>query len=54
MEENGDPETDNGMTCGKIIQIQLSNFMCHSNLTVTLGKNVNFVIGRNGSKYMYQ
>ena len=40
------------MTCGKILQIQLTNFMCHSNLTVTLGKNVNFVIGRNGSKYM--
>jgi len=34
---------------GIVERISLTNFMCHSRLEVTLGSNVNFVIGRNGS-----
>ena len=35
---------------GKIEHVTLINFLCHSNLHVPLGPNVNFIIGRNGSK----
>ncbi|EDV20588.1 uncharacterized protein TRIADDRAFT_31729, partial [Trichoplax adhaerens] len=34
---------------GLLQQIQLINFMCHKNLKITFGKNVNFIIGNNGS-----
>ncbi|XP_026478875.1 structural maintenance of chromosomes protein 6-like [Ctenocephalides felis] len=34
---------------GKINKIHLRNFMCHSSLKVDFNKNINFVIGRNGS-----
>ncbi|RDD37414.1 Structural maintenance of chromosomes protein 6 [Trichoplax sp. H2] len=47
--ESNNSQSDDQKTSGIILQIQLINFMCHSNLTVTLGENVNFVIGRNGS-----
>jgi len=35
---------------GIIEKITLVNFMCHTMLEVPLGANVNFIIGRNGSK----
>ncbi len=35
---------------GVIEKIQLRDFMCHSRLNVPLGPNVNFILGRNGSK----
>ena len=39
---------------GIIEKITLVNFMCHTMLEVPLGANVNFVIGRNGSKLLSQ
>lgn len=35
--------------CGKIISIRLKNFMCHSNLFIEFGPNINFLVGSNGS-----
>ena len=35
---------------GVVERIELTNFMCHTFLEVNFGANVNFVIGRNGSK----
>ena len=35
---------------GVIDKIQLVNFMCHRRLEVHFSPNVNFVLGRNGSK----
>ncbi|KAJ8735242.1 hypothetical protein PYW07_006862 [Mythimna separata] len=34
---------------GSIVNIHVRNFFCHDNLEVNLNKNVNFIIGRNGS-----
>ncbi len=34
---------------GKINKIVLKNFMCHSNLVIEFNKNVNLLIGNNGS-----
>ena len=31
----------------------MKNFMCHSRLDVRLGPHVNFVVGRNGSKFIH-
>ena len=39
-------EADHGI----IEKVSLKNFMCHNRLEVTFGPNVNFIIGRNGSK----
>ena len=36
---------------GKLEVITLVNFLCHSHLEVPLGPNVNFIIGKNGSKF---
>ncbi|EDV20590.1 uncharacterized protein TRIADDRAFT_61012 [Trichoplax adhaerens] len=47
--ESNNSQSDDQKTSGKILQIQLINFMCHSNLKMTLGGNVNIIIGRNGS-----
>ncbi|XP_017845127.1 structural maintenance of chromosomes protein 6 [Drosophila busckii] len=35
--------------CGKIISLRLKNFMCHSNLFIEFGPNINFLVGNNGS-----
>ncbi|XP_058974562.1 structural maintenance of chromosomes protein 6-like isoform X3 [Musca domestica] len=35
--------------CGKILLMHLTNFMCHSNLTVEFHSRVNFLVGSNGS-----
>ena len=35
---------------GVIEKVQLTNFMCHSHMVVSFSPNVNFVLGRNGSK----
>ncbi|XP_017047218.1 structural maintenance of chromosomes protein 6 [Drosophila ficusphila] len=35
--------------CGKVISMRLTNFMCHSNLFVEFGPNINFLVGNNGS-----
>lgn len=34
---------------GKVKKIRVHNFMCHDALEITLNKNVNFIVGRNGS-----
>ena len=36
-------------SCGKIIKIQLVDFMCHKNLHVDLGDRINFITGQNGT-----
>ncbi|RDD37134.1 Structural maintenance of chromosomes protein 6 [Trichoplax sp. H2] len=49
---NGVKKVDHGSfsnEAGLLQQIQLINFMCHKNLKITFGKNVNFIIGNNGS-----
>ncbi|KAH8382097.1 hypothetical protein KR009_001890 [Drosophila setifemur] len=35
--------------CGKVISMRLTNFMCHSNLYMEFGPNINFLVGNNGS-----
>ncbi|KAH8264501.1 hypothetical protein KR038_009222 [Drosophila bunnanda] len=35
--------------CGKVISMRLTNFMCHSNLFIEFGSNINFLVGNNGS-----
>jgi len=37
---------------GTISRIRLENFMCHDNLQIELDQWVNFVTGRNGSRYI--
>lgn len=34
---------------GIIHSIHVKNFLCHENLEITFNRNVNFIIGRNGS-----
>ena len=34
---------------GIITKIELRDFMCHAKFTISLGRNVNFITGRNGS-----
>nr|XP_049691975.1 structural maintenance of chromosomes protein 6 isoform X1 [Helicoverpa armigera]XP_049692586.1 structural maintenance of chromosomes protein 6-like isoform X1 [Helicoverpa armigera] len=34
---------------GSIVSIHVRNFFCHDNLEVNLNRNVNFIVGRNGS-----
>lgn len=36
-------------TDGSIVSIHVRNFFCHDNLKVNLNRNVNFIVGRNGS-----
>jgi len=35
--------------CGIIKSVEMINFMCHAHITVKLGKNINFITGKNGS-----
>lgn len=37
------------MRSGKVIQIVLKNFMCHSNLVVNFNNRINLLVGNNGS-----
>lgn len=34
---------------GFIKNVSIKNFMCHSNLLLTLGSGINFIVGTNGS-----
>ncbi|XP_075992354.1 structural maintenance of chromosomes 6 [Anticarsia gemmatalis] len=34
---------------GSIVSVHVRNFFCHDNLEVNLNRNVNFIVGRNGS-----
>lgn len=43
-EENVEEDID-----GCILSIHVRNFFCHENLEVTFNRNVNFIVGRNGS-----
>ena len=36
-------------TMGVIERVDMINFMCHRNLSITLGPRINFIIGHNGS-----
>ena len=36
---------------GWVKEIRLVDFMCHRNLSVKIGKNLNFLVGHNGSEY---
>lgn len=36
-------------SCGKIMKIELRDFMCHKNLHVSLGEKINFITGQNGT-----
>lgn len=44
MEEDIDDDID-----GSIQSIHVRNFFCHENLEINLNRNVNFIVGRNGS-----
>ena len=43
------PDQNTPAECGIIEQVNCTNFMCHTRLTVTLGPLINFIIGHNGS-----
>lgn len=51
-EEDENRKSSSAAECGTIEKVILQNFMCHKYFEVELGSRVNFVIGRNGSKYM--
>lgn len=34
---------------GKVLRIELKNFMCHSNLAIDFNKRSNLLVGKNGS-----
>ena len=36
---------------GSIVKIELQNFMCHTFFEIELSPSVNFIVGRNGSKF---
>lgn len=46
---NGGTQQNTPAEAGIIEEIRCTNFMCHEQLTVTLGPLINFIIGHNGS-----
>lgn len=32
-----------------VLEVVLENFLCHTHYSVTLNKDINFIVGRNGS-----
>ena len=50
----GDPEGlgEGALVPGGIMKIELQNFMCHTFFEVEFCSTVNFVVGRNGSKFI--
>ncbi|ANB11037.1 DNA repair protein SMC6 [Sugiyamaella lignohabitans] len=48
-EMEGIARSPQSQSAGKIISVQMINFMCHSNLTISLGRRINFIVGKNGS-----
>ena len=40
---------DDDARTGYILSVSLENFMCHKNLKVSFGPNINFLTGPNGS-----
>ncbi|KAL0107751.1 hypothetical protein PUN28_014797 [Cardiocondyla obscurior] len=49
IEVDDDTEQEQENIAGKVEKIRLYNFMCHNALEIKLNKNVNFIVGRNGS-----
>lgn len=48
-DEDSDDEDESPASAGVIEKISLKNFMCHDFFELTLGPQINFIIGRNGS-----
>ncbi|KAI8438032.1 hypothetical protein MSG28_010684 [Choristoneura fumiferana] len=46
---DSDSEIVEAETDGSICSIQMRNFFCHENLQIDFNKNVNYIVGRNGS-----
>lgn len=38
---------------GHIREILLKNFMCHKHFHLQFGPRINFIVGQNGSKYLF-
>jgi chromosome segregation ATPase len=47
--QESDDEDESPASAGVIEKISLKNFMCHDFFELTLGPQINFIIGRNGS-----
>lgn len=50
--ESDDPVSGKKNTpyeAGQILRVEVENFMCHRKFTLDLGRNLNFITGRNGS-----
>lgn len=43
------PASKSHIRVGKIVRMQLKNFMCHSNLVVDFNQRTNLLVGNNGS-----
>ena len=37
------------LVSGVVLEVVLENFLCHTHYSVTLNKEINFIVGRNGS-----
>ena len=42
-------DIEQNIRSGKILKIQLKNFMCHRNMVVEFNKRANLLVGNNGS-----
>jgi len=47
--QSGENKQNTPAEFGIIEEVRCTNFMCHEQLTVTLGPLINFIIGHNGS-----